>query len=402
MANVLTNQDVYEIMTEIVEQATGQKNYAVVDTSTFTSVGETLLRTSTEPTMHAISQVLIKTVFSDRVYEPKLKSLRVENDRWGMYSRKLVTLWSGYEESNNDNTDINPDQFDDGKTMDHYIIKKPKVLQLNFASVLQLQKHITLYRDQMHTAFSSEGQFLRFLDSYMIEYGNEVSLANENRTRLTMLNYMAGLSALGRVIDLVALYNTRNGTTLTREELLREPNIESFMKFFAATIKKISKKITDYTTMWHTNLTGYNPILRQTPMSKARMIMYDPLFIDSESMVYPTLYNPQYLNIGTFETVNYWQNPEEANSMSINVTPNIINVATGESQTGATQNLPYVVGFLFDEDALGVNIRYEYTINTPINARGAFTNHFTHWNFGSKCDYTENGVLFVLGNGGAP
>ena len=56
--NYFVVQDVYTIMNEIVQQATARKDLAVVDASSFVSVGETVLRTGTENTLNAISSSL--------------------------------------------------------------------------------------------------------------------------------------------------------------------------------------------------------------------------------------------------------------------------------------------------------------------------------------------------------
>ena len=82
MANLLTPVDVYALMNAVVSQATGRTDLAVVDTTTFASVGETVLRTGTENTLNAISTVIGKTIFSVRPYKGKLESLRVAQQRW--------------------------------------------------------------------------------------------------------------------------------------------------------------------------------------------------------------------------------------------------------------------------------------------------------------------------------
>ena len=132
MANSLTPRDVYQLMNQIVSQATGQTTHAVVDTTSFVSVGETLLRTAAENTLNAISTVLADTIFSVRPYRGKLESLRVSQRRWGAQIRKIVNLYSEAEASEDWNTDINATQLQDGASVDMYTIKSPKAMQLNF------------------------------------------------------------------------------------------------------------------------------------------------------------------------------------------------------------------------------------------------------------------------------
>ena len=399
MANVLTPVDVYALMNAVVSQATGRTDLAVVDTTTFSSVGEIVLRTGTENTLNAISTVIGKTIFSVRPYKGKLESLRVAQQRWGGQVRKIINLYDEAEKSDDWNTDVAQNALDDGNSVDMYKIRKPKAVQLNFYGTKVLQKHITRFRDQLSLAFHSEDEFIRFIDSVMVEFSNEIELLNEAESRTTLLNFMAGISSMGLTeVDLVAEYNNEYGTQYTRAQLL-STYIESFMKFVAAEIKIYSSRLTDMSTLYHANLTGYNKIMRHTPKERQKMIMYEPIFIKTQAEVYSGLFNPEYLDIGSFEGVNYWQS--QSTPTSINVKPNILDVATGASKDADTAvNLDYVLGILFDEEACGVMPQFDYSSTTPFNSAGGYYNMYMHWRFNSYCDYTENAVLFVMGEGG--
>lgn len=399
MANLLTPVDVYALMNAVVSQATGRSDLAVVDTTTFSSVGEIVLRTGTENTLNAISTVIGKTIFSVRPYKGKLESLRVAQQRWGGQVRKIINLYDESEKSDDWNTDLAQNALDDGNSVDMYKIRKPKAVQLNFYGTKVLQKHITRFRDQLSLAFHSEDEFIRFIDSVMVEFSNEIELLNEAESRATLLNFMAGISSMGLTeVDLVAEYNNEYGTQYTRAQLL-STHIESFMKFVAAEIKIYSSKLTDMSTMYHANLTGYNKIMRHTPKERQKMVMYEPIFIKTQAEVYSGLFNPKYLDIGSFEGVNYWQS--QATPTAINVKPNILDLATGESKDApAAVELNYVLGILFDEEACGVMPQFDYSSTTPFNSAGQYYNMYMHWRFNSYCDYTENAVLFVLGEGG--
>ena len=205
MANTYTPQDVYAIVNSIVAQATGSTALTAVDTTTFIAVGETLLQTAPENTLNAISNVIAKTIFSVRPYTGSLTSLRVASERWGAMVRKIVTLYSDTEESEDYNTQLNPTQLDDGNSVDMFKIRKPVVMQLNFIGTKKLQKHITIFRDQLSTAFHSEAEFAAFLDSVMVEFNNEIELANESKARALLLNAIAGIKDMNlTVVDLVA------------------------------------------------------------------------------------------------------------------------------------------------------------------------------------------------------
>lgn len=399
MANTLTPIDVYALMNAVVSQATGRTDLAVVDTTSFASVGEIVLRTGAENTLNAISTVIGKTIFSVRPYKGKLESLRVAQQRWGGQIRKIINLYDEAEQSTDHNSDVAPNQLEDGGSVDMYKIRKPKALQLNFYGTKLLQKHITRFRDQLSLAFHNEDEFIRFIDSIMVEFSNEIELLNEAESRATLLNFMAGISSMGLTeVDLVAEYNNEYGTQYTRAQLL-STHIESFMKFVAAEIKIYSSKLTDMSTLYHANITGHSKIMRHTPKERQKMVMYEPIFIKTQAEVYSGLFNPEYLDIGSFEGVNYWQS--QTTPTAINVKPNILDTATGASKNAEVAvELDYVLGVLFDEEACGVLPQFDYASTTPFNSAGGYYNLYNHWRFNSYCDYTENAVLFVMGEGG--
>lgn len=393
--------DAYLLINDIAKQATGREDLKAVDTSTFVSVGETLLRIGTENTLNAISTVLADTIFSVRPYRAKLQSLRVAEKRWGAIIRKLVPLYMETEQSEDWNTVNNPTQLADGQSVDMYKINAPKLVQLNFSGCQTLQKHITRFRNQLTLAFRNEREFLAFVDSIMIEFANEVEIANEQQTRLTLVNFFTGLSAMGgaNVIDLTAEYNKEYGTSYTRQELLTA-HLTSFMQFFVSTVKIYSDRLTDMSALYHYNLSNYQPILRHTPKSRQRMIMYSPVFTRAEASVFSEIFNPLYLELGgNLETVNFWQSQQTPESMT--ATPSILDVNTGERiKATSAVTLDYVVGAIFDEEALGIMPRFDYASTTPFNSAGGYYNMYYHWFFNSYNDFTENAILFVLGGGG--
>lgn len=398
MANTLTPQDVYQIVNDVAKQATGREDLTAVDTSSFVSVGETLLRVSTENTLNAISTVIAQTIFSSRPYSAKLRSLVTDSNRWGAMVRKIVYLAKDAEPSSDWNTAQNPNLLADGNSVDMFKISKKKALQLNFYGTKVLQMCLTRFRDQLSIAFRSEEEFASFIDAMMVEFQNDIETMYESETRATLLNYMAGISSMGLYeVDLTAEFNTEHGTKYTRAQLLGE-HMTEFMQFFVATIKKYSSKMTDRSALYHANLTGHEKILRHTPKQMQRMVMYEPMFIDAEARVFSSIFNPSYLEIGEYEGVNYWQS--QSDPTAIHVTPNILDVATGASKTAdEAVEIPFVVGLLHDRDALGVNFQFDYSSTTPFNSAGGYFNTFYHWRKNYWNDFTENGILFVMGEG---
>lgn len=397
MANSLVVQDAYPVINELYKMATGRENLKAVDTSSFVAVGETMLRTGVEPTLKALSQWCGKTYFEMEKYRSGVfRSIIEDNERWGAITREIITLSNDAEASQDWNTDLNENQVADGQSVDMYKINSPKVVELKFYGSKVLQSHITRFRDQLALAFSNEAEFLMFVSSYMTAYYNDIESRNEAKRRLTVLNFMAGISSLGtNEVDLVKAYNTEYGTELTRKQLLSPEHHKDFMAFVVSRIKKDSKKMQDRTTKYHMNLTGKD-ILRFTRPENQKLLMYTDFWVDSETQVLPEVFNDKYLKIADMELVNGWQ---EFNSPAINITPNIID-ADGVSKTATkVVSLPYVLGLLYDRRAMGVNNQWMYSATTPFNAAGGYYNIYDHYRFNAWNNFTHNAILYVLGEG---
>lgn len=396
MANVLNQQDAYAIYNAVATQAMGG-TLANVDSSNIVSVGETLLRTGLENTLNAISYVMSKSIFSARPYKQKLASLERGEERFGMITRKITYLRSEAEPSNDYNTQITgyTTQLADGNSIDMYKIKAPKAIQTNFPGAQLYQVHITRFRDQLRVALTNIDEFARFWEACMVEFYNSIEDIKEAKTRVTLVNYIAGkISMSNNVVNLTTAFNTKFSTSYTRAQLL-STYLPDFMKFVAAKIKTDSAAMTDRSTMYHANITGYSDIVRHSPKERQKMVMYEPLFIEAESQVYSALFNPKYLDIGEFEGVNFWQS--KATPTSINYTPNILDVSDGEAKTaGAAVTNDYILGMLFDEEALGVMNKFDYASTTPFNSAGGYYNLYVHGKHKSYNDYTENAIVYTV------
>lgn len=406
MANTFTPIDVYAIVNEVCYQATGRQDLRAVDTSTFLSVGAVLTATQyqQENTLNAIGLVLSKTIYGVRPYRSSLDILRADEQRWGAVVRKINPLDMDAEESQDYNTDLNPNQLADGESIDMFKIKSLKVIELDFWGTKKLQTHITRYRDQLAGAFQSEGDFMRFIDAIMTEFYNSIERRNEARTRAVVLNAIAGTYAMSAttpscVVDVVAGFNAKKGTSYTRDVLINQ-HAEEFLKYFVGTIKKYGKRLRDSTALYHANLTGKPAFLRHTPENLARLIMYEPYFIDAETEVMPTVFNPDKLAIGDYQGVNFWQDPLQPEKVSV-AKANIVNVADGTSVDSDAVALDCVLGMLYDVEFMGVFPQFEYQSVTPFNSAGGYWNLYYHWRFNNWTDYSENHVLFIAGPGGS-
>ena len=127
--------------------------------------------------------------------------------------------------------------------------------------------------------------------------------------------------------------------------------------------------------------------------------MYRPFWLDAEARVLPEIFNDQYLKPENYEGVDFWQNL--ADPSAVKVTPAVPNASNPTSQIAGTQvALDYVLGILFDEDAIMIDYQFDGAYSTPLESRKMYRNIWYHFKKNIVEDFTENGILLYLGAGG--
>lgn len=399
-----TKTDVYAFVNDLVDQATkGNAQIKVTDTSSLVEAGHILEDIGYEKTLDCISQVYAKNIYSIRKYTGKLDILRRDEKEWGSIIRKFTPLKKDLEASQDNNTDI-ATPLEDGESVDEFKINKPDVLQTVFNHESVITKSITHFtQDQLNVAFESEASFMAFLDLVDESFDNELEMDFEEMRRATIANLIGGCYTIGgaMAIDLVAEFNAKfaePGSGYSRDQLMTT-HFENFSKFIAARIKGVSRLFTENTSKFHQNVSGRKPILRHTPKQYQRMVIYAPYMDDQETMVLSSLYNPEKLDIGEYEEVNFWQDIEHPSA--INITPSYMD-SDGKETKGEAVKLDYVLGILFDvEAAMWTNI-FRSVNTSHLNTAGLYYNTWYHSTQNFAIDSTENAVVFYLGEGETP
>ncbi|MBR5178654.1 MAG: hypothetical protein IKW90_07660 [Lachnospiraceae bacterium] len=413
MARTLTARDCHALMNLLVKEATGQDaQIQVVDSSTFVSAGEAVLATGTENVLNALSLVLGRTFMAVRPYNAKLALINAINTGEYTHRMRKISFYSREAQASGDwNTQLytnladgftNGQNIDDGtaqSTKSMWEQNQPVPLEMNFAGSSVWEDSTTIYEYQLQQAFRSEDEFGQFVAGIMTERGNDIESQKEAFNRMTLLNFMAGvydLNQSGSVVNLTSAFNTEFGTNYTSAQL-RTTYLKEFCMFLSAKIKIDSDMLTNRSKKahWAPAKEGY-ALLRHTPKDRQRLMLYNPLLIKTQAYVFPELFNEQYLKMENYEGVMFWQN--ENDPSAIKVTPAIPDTTglTGVQTAGDTVTLDYVVGMLYDVDALMVDYQLDNSAVTPLEARKHYRNMW--WSFAKNaiCDFTENAIIYIM------
>lgn len=372
----------------IVSQATGQEQIAPTNEKDFVSVAQTALKNGYEPFLNALSAVLNRTIFAVRPYSAKFTGIFVDEDRYGAITRKVSYIDNEFE-------DDQKLDLVDGQSIDHYKVKKPKVIQVNFYGATVVQDHISIPTEQLDLALTGSAQFGEFISGVMTNISDRMEQKHEEAARATLRNFVAGKIAIGgeSVIHVLTEYNQKTGLNLDAQTVYQPENYTPFIKWLNARIATLSEMMTERSVKYHVNLTG-KPVMRHTPVEMQKIYLFKPFEEEIKSMALSGLYHDSYIKLSDFDGINYWQSIDSP--MSISSKPVYLKPDGTLQESNDTVATDKLLGVIFDKDALGICTRKHTVASTPLNAAGLYYNEFWHFTDSYWNDFMENGAILLL------
>lgn len=388
--NTMNFEQSAAFLTALYEEATGQKpTIQVANTADFTTVGTTLIQGGFDPIIAGITQILDRTIFAMRVYGKKFEDITVDDIRWGAVTRKINFI------------DLDLDAADDrltltdGQSVDPFVVKKPKVVQMNYYGATQYQDSVTIFRDQLDSALRDAAEFGRFTSALMTNIENKHKQIEEAEARGIIANFITAkyTADSSNAINVLQAYYDETGVTLTPANMFANANYSDFTRWLAGFMTTLTDKMSERSIKYHMNITG-KEVMRFTDGANLRKYISANVANYLETMVASNLYNPDRLKMITegMKKMTYWQNLEDPYTVS--ATPAYLNTTTGNIDVaGAAVTVNNIIGVLFDRDALGMVKRSTWSAASPFNPRGGYYNIFWHWTQSTWNSFDENFIL---------
>lgn len=396
--NSMSFQQSATLLNDVLEQMTGASSLAPVNEAEFVAVGTTVLQAGYDQLNTAISQVLTKSIYSARAYEPIYPSIMRDSQQWGGIVRKVTTLDLDFIDdeafkvaNGNGTSDCDP-----------FYVNRQKAVQFNFYGGNVKELVVTTTEDQLRQAFSSSADFGSFMAAQAQNLINQINQKIEAESRITVNNMIGAACEEGgdRVVHLFSEYKQDTGnTTIDITNYLSAAEFEPFAKWFYGRINTLKDMMKERTSKFHANITTYNgaalskPIMRHTPEQYLNIFMISDFMNQIDASALSGIYNTQFLSIGGYERVNYWQAIESP--YTVQIVPNILDTDGTCFATDDPQTCTPVVGVLFDDEALGITIIDE-GVRSIENPRGRYFNNWYNWTARWYNDQTENFVVLCL------
>lgn len=388
--NTMAFEQSAAFLTELYKEATGQyPSLQVSNTADFTTVGTTLIQGGFDSIISGLTQILDRTIFAMRVYNKKFEDLTVDEIRWGAVTRKINFI------------DLDLDSADerlsltDGASVDPYVVKKPKVVQMNYYGATQYQDHVTIFRDQLDSALRDAAEFGRFLSALMTNISNKHKQVEEAEARGLIANFITAKATAdsANAINVLQAYYDETGVTLTPADMFSPSNYTEFTRWLSAFMETLTDKMSERSLKYHMNIAG-SEVMRFTDKANLRKYISANVLNNIKSVSQSVLYNES--NVGNIaegaKKITFWQNID--NPYSVSATPAYLNTTTGNIDVaGSAVQVDNIIGILFDRDAMGMVKRSTWSGSSPFNPAGGYYNIYWHWTQQTWNSFDENFVL---------
>ena len=389
--NAMQITDIYQLMNNVHAQATGQASITPTSTDEFVSMATTTLAAGTDIVYSTLMDYIMRPIFAVRDYNEKFKGLYRTNNEFGAIRRKIsycekpmqraAAMWDA-------------SQLVDGGAIDPWIINKADVLEMRFYGSAVYDDSLTIFEDQIKTAFSGPDELGAFVTGMMTNQNNKYKQYREELARATLANFIGAKNDIdsASVIHLLTEYNTLTGQSLTAQDIYQEANIAGFFRWVRARINTLARQMRERSEKFQVTVTG-KPVMRHTENADLKIYMLADALDIIDTMVNTVTFHDEPLAYADVEGVTYWQAIDTPDQ--IKVTPSVI-TAAGVYAQGNAQTMSKVFGVMFDKDAMAIN-QYMYRVdNTPMNARGRYYNTFLHARLQYTNDLTEKGIVLLL------
>lgn len=373
-------EQIYSIMNEVGKQALGEKAITVVDTQSFTSLGEKVLKsdTDTENFLNKLTDRIAITVYAVRNYLGINKNLMREPFDYGVIVQKIHVEMPEAKENN---------AWEIGKpgyTPTYAPVIKPTVSQKLFNKLSTWEIDVTIPDFMLKTAFLNESSMATFIDAIFTAMNNAMVMCVDNNANLIRANFIGNKIHSAKptqAINLLKEYNTLTNANLTVASCLRDVD---FLKWATMQISLWTKRMRVMSKLFNED-------------SNSKFTSGDYLVLDvlqdfassTATFLQSDTYHKELVALPMYNEVPYWQGSGEtfafADTSKISVK---IDGTTEVTQGG-------VIAVAYDYNAIGTTIN-EPRSTTERNNKDEYTNYYNKATIGCFNDLGENGIVFYI------
>ena len=370
-----------ELVNSSLKEVNGTSEVLKEDLSNVVDIGKDLINNDDiDNFVKKLVDRVGKTVFNDRLYQGSAPSVLMDAWEFGSIVEKVDADLPDVQENDSWN-------LQDGKSYDQDIFYQPKVSAKFFNSKITFDIPMSFTKMQVKSAFNSATELNSFLSMLMTKVQNALTVHLDGLIMKTINNFTAqvvhakkGLQA----VNLLSLYNSTTGDTLTSAKALTTP---AFIKFANLTINSYRDRIAKMSKLFNNG--GVNKF---TPLANQHLVVLSDFASASKVYLEADTYNQDNVKISNYDSVPYWQGTGTKYGFD-DISKIDVAIKDGATTTEVTQS--GILGVLFDTNALGVSCQNPRT-TTAVNARAEFYTNFNKYDAMYYNDLNENFIVFMV------
>lgn len=340
----------------------------------------------------ALVNRIIKTIYFVRTYEVNDRSILRDEYEYGAFIQKVYSEMPDAV----DNSEWGIPQIDTSANTRTYHQTSPFDVEGTIAvSALIYGKQgtwtIEFVRpyEQIKTAFTSESEMLAFINMLYLTAENAIKIQEERVIATAVNTSMAVCLAGGKARNLLAEYNTAEGTTLTVAKALTDLN---FLKYASKEIGRTVDNMQSMSTAFNVN--GYTTF---TPRDELVVEMNSEYAKASDMYLQSDTFHDQLVALPKYKAIPYWQSSGSNFAFADTSTINIKNeeiIGIGENADGIVKQSG-IICFLRDTENCAAYFNRMSTWEVP-NPRDGVVIHGEKARKGYAVDKNANAFVFYI------
>lgn len=371
---------IFDIVNATTEEVLGRTEVVQENLENIVDVGNEIIDTDNlDNYVRKLVNHIGKVVFVNRAYEGGVPSVIMDSWEFGSILEKVSADIPKATESDTW-------KLEHGKSYDDDIFYQPSVSAKFFNSKVTFEIPMSFTEIQIKESFSNVNQLNGFLSMLTTAIENSMTVKLDTLIMRT-INNMIGETLSGdttgvRAVNLLTLFNTQTGQSLTPEQAVRD---SEFIRFASYEISLYADRMTRISTLFNGGKKE-----RFTPSSARHTVLLSDFAKASEVYLLSETANKDLITLPKHETVPYWQGSgTKYDFESVSKIDVITSEKTPVKQSG-------ILGVMFDRHALGVS-NLDRRVTTNYNASAEFYTNFYKFDAGYYNDLNENFVVFYVG-----
>ena len=380
-------KQLYELVNGATQEVLGETGVVNEDLGNLVDVGTAILNANAvDSYVRSLVNHIGKVIFVNRAYRGGAPSVLMDGWEFGSVLEKIHADLP--QASENESWDLQ-----DGESVDCQIFYKPNVSAKFYNSKITFEIKMSFAEKQVKQSFSNVQQLNGFISMLYNEVDKSLTVKVDSLIMRTIGNMMAetiyteytggvyNTKSGVRAINLLYLYNTLYGTSLTKSNCLLN---KDFIRFAVYEIAKIKDRLTKISTLY--NVGGK---ARFTPNDMLHVVLLSDFKRGADVYLQSDTFHNEYTELVNAETVPYWQGSGTDYALT---SVSKIDITTKDNHT---IQLDGIIGCMFDRDALGV-CNLDRRVTTAYNPKGEFYTNFYKFDAGYFNDFDENFIVFFV------